>query len=101
METWRCGVYRSCKSRPRLAEDLPKREEYRMTAQLIRAAISIMANIAEGNARASRKDYVHISSVLREDLPPSRRLMLTAETRLASPARVGEILAVVDEWSNR
>lgn len=81
-----------------LAEDLPKREEYRMTAQLIRAAISIPANIAEGNARASRKDYAHFISIARGSAAELETLlMLTAETRLASPARVGEILAVVDE----
>jgi four helix bundle protein len=47
------------------ADRMPKREEYRLTSQMIRAAISIPANIAEGHARATRKDYAHFISIAR------------------------------------
>lgn len=42
-----------------LARLMPKQEEYRLTGRMIRAAVSIAANIAEGQARATRKEYAH------------------------------------------
>lgn len=44
---------------------MPKQEEFRLTAQMVRAAVSIPANIAEGHARATRKDYAHFISISR------------------------------------
>jgi four helix bundle protein len=46
-----------------LARGFPKNEDYRLSSQLIRAAISIPANIAEGHSRATRKDYAHFISI--------------------------------------
>ena len=48
-----------------LTKSFPKTEEYRLTSQLLRAAASVPANIAEGNARATRKDYAHFISIAR------------------------------------
>ncbi len=41
----------------RVTEDLPDRERYGLTAQMRRAAVSVPSNIAEGEARASRKEF--------------------------------------------
>lgn len=38
-------------------ESFPSRENYGLTSQLRRAAVSISANIAEGSSRISKKDY--------------------------------------------
>lgn len=40
-------------------EQLPPEEMYGLTSQLKRASISISANIAEGQGRGTRKDYIH------------------------------------------
>ena len=47
----------------RLTEHFPRREIYGLTAQLRRSAISIPANIAEGNGRRSTREYLHFLSV--------------------------------------
>lgn len=59
-----------------LTDKLPKREEYRLTGQLIRAAISVPANVAEGHARATRKDYAHFISMARGSVAELETLLL-------------------------
>src|SRR5713226_4613662 len=60
----------------RLAKVLPKAEEYRLTSQLLRAAASVPANIAEGHARGTRKDYAHFVSIARGSLAETETILL-------------------------
>jgi four helix bundle protein len=62
----------------KLARLMPKQEEYRLTGQMIRAAVSIAANIAEGHARATRKDYTHFVSIAKGSAAELETLLLLA-----------------------
>lgn len=80
------------------ADLMPKREEYRLTSQMIRAAISIPANIAEGHARATRKDYTYFISISRGSTAELETLILLArETNLLPDELAAQLLAATEE----
>jgi four helix bundle protein len=66
----------------RLTRLMSKTEEYRLVSQVLRAAASVPANIAESNARGSRKEYAQHVSIARGSLAE-------AETFLALAIRAG------------
>jgi four helix bundle protein len=82
----------------RLAKVLPRSEQYRLTGQLLRAAASVPANIAEGHARGKRKDYAHFVSIARGSLAETETfLLLLVEAELAPIERVQPVLTLCDE----
>ena len=46
-----------------ITQDFPQTEDYGLTIQIRRSAVSIPSNIAEGTARNSRKDYIRFLHV--------------------------------------
>lgn len=57
---------------------LPASENYGLVSQLRWAAVSIPANLAEGNARRSRKDYAHFVSIASGSASEIETLLLLA-----------------------
>jgi four helix bundle protein len=60
----------------RATEDFPKTEVYGLTSQLRRAAVSVAANIAEGQGRLTVGEFCHF-------LGQARGSLLELETQLA------------------
>jgi len=82
----------------RLTRLLPKHEEYRISGQMIRAATSVPANIAEGHGRGTRRDYAHFVSIAKGSLAELETfLLLVGDLELAPPAATDPVLAQADE----
>ena len=63
----------------RLCDRLPHHETFGLAAQIRRAAVSIPANIAEGNGRLHRGDYMHHLSIARGSLMELQTLLEAAQ----------------------
>jgi four helix bundle protein len=59
---WQKGI-QLVKETYKITEQLPKRELYILVAQILRAAISIPSNIAEGYRRNHRPEFIHFLSI--------------------------------------
>ncbi len=80
-----------------LARLMPKQEEFRLTGQMLRAAVSIAANIAEGHARATRKDHAHFVSIARGSAAELETLVLLArDAELLPGASVAPVLQTTE-----
>jgi four helix bundle protein len=52
----------------RVTQAFPKEEQYGLTSQVRRAAVSVAANIAEGSSRRTKKDLMHFLVIARASL---------------------------------
>ncbi|WP_332659876.1 four helix bundle protein [Brevundimonas sp.] len=81
-----------------LTRKFPKHEEYRISGQMIRAATSVPANIAEGHGRGTRRDYAHFVSIAKGSLAELETFLLLAiDLDLAPRGELGPVLAQAEE----
>jgi four helix bundle protein len=84
----------------RLSSRFPPDERYRLIAQITRAAASVPANIAEGHARSTAKDYSHFLSIAKGSLMETETfLMLAVRLGYLSEDQAGSTLHLVTEVS--
>ncbi len=96
LEVWRLAMDLS-EAVYRLARRFPRAEEFRLTSQLLRAVVSVPANLAEGNARSTRKDYARFVSIARGALAETETLlMLARRVELASAEDIDPVLSEAD-----
>lgn len=62
-----------------LTREFPKHEQYGLTSQVCRAAVSVPSNIAEGHARDSTKEFLHHVSFAMGSLAEVETQILLAE----------------------
>ena len=62
----------------KFTEHFPATETYRLTNQITRAVASVPANIAEGNARATTRDYAHFLSIAKGSLMETETFLMLA-----------------------
>ncbi len=81
----------------------PKNEQYGLTSQLRRAAVSVASNIAEGNARLNTKEFIQFLNVARSSLAEidtqliiaCRQAMVIENERVAVEKQVDEISRMI------
>jgi len=66
----------------RVTKEFPREEQYGLVSQVRRAAVSIPSNIAEGQARYSKKEFRHF-------LSHARGSLVEVETQLLIAANLG------------
>ncbi len=77
-----------------LTKRLPREELYGLSSQIRRAATSVPANIAEGNGRRTRKDYVSFLRIAQGSLRElETHLILVTEVHLVRREEVAPLLA--------
>ena len=83
-----------------LTGKFPNNELYGIINQMQRAAISIPANIAEGHARSSTKEFLHHISITRGSLAELETfLTLAVQLKYCQQKETDEILKICDEVS--
>jgi four helix bundle protein len=84
----------------RLSGRFPREEVYRLTAQVTRAAASVPANIAEGHARSTAKDYAHFLAIAKGSLMETETfLMLAVRLDYLSDEETNPTLGLITEIS--
>jgi four helix bundle protein len=81
-----------------LTETFPASEKYGLVAQMRRAGVSVPSNIAEGQARRSRREFVQfISHAEGSAAELETQLILSSQLGYCSGARLRATLDLVEE----
>ncbi|MBI5192439.1 MAG: four helix bundle protein [Nitrospirae bacterium] len=79
-------------------KQFPKEEQYGLTNQIRRAAVSVPSNIAEGQARQSTAEFKNFLSISRGSLAEvETQILLAQRLTYLSQQTVEEVLALQEE----
>jgi len=84
----------------RMTQRFPNTETYRLVSQMTRSAASVPANIAEGHARGTKRDYSHLLSIAKGSLMETETyVMLSERLNYVEQPDVRAVLALITEIS--
>ena len=82
----------------RLTESFPSHELYGLTSQIRRAAVSVVSNIAEGQARNSRREFLQFLSHAKGSLVEvETQLFVARNLNYVREQRIAAVLKQTDE----
>ena len=77
----------------RLTMKFPKKEDYCLTAQIRRSAISSAANIVEGHKRKTDRDFLHFLNIAQGSLEETKyHILLSRDLKYISDSEYKELL---------
>ena len=93
LKVWQLGM-QLAEEVYRLSQQFPKHETYGLSSQIQRAAVSIPANIAEGHAIGSTKDFARFLGIAQGSLAElETHLMLAERMKYGNPIEIQSILS--------
>ncbi|HEX7130559.1 MAG TPA: four helix bundle protein [Rhodanobacteraceae bacterium] len=99
LNVWQHSM-RLAKAVYQLTAKFPREERFGLSAQLQRAAVSIPSNIAEGNARHSRRDYARFISMASGSVAELQtQLTLARDLELTDAQSVEDCLSTCEQVS--
>jgi four helix bundle protein len=97
LEVWRksvdfvVNVYKA-------SENFPNEEKFGLTSQIKRASVSIPANVAEGAARTSNKEFLHFLSIAQGSASEvSTEILIAFRLGFLEENKYSDLLANSDE----
>jgi four helix bundle protein len=97
LEVWKKAI-RLARVIYELTNNFPKLEEYGLTSQIRRSAISLASNIAEGQVRNSKKEFLYFLNVGLGSLAElETQLIIAQEISYISLERLEMVLGTTDE----
>lgn len=99
LKVWQLGVELAVEIY-RLTAAFPKQEQYGLTSQMRRAAVSVASNIAEGHARKTQMELQRYLNIAKGSLAElETQMTIAGELGFADAAAMTKVVALADQES--